>query len=81
MRHALHALTDELRRLKTAGVKTVAVSDESVATLRKAIAAHRSKRACAGPKIENRSAGVTRGWYRDVRQQRARRACGETRRQ
>lgn len=39
MRHALHAITDELRRLKTAGVKTVAVSDESVAALRRAIGA------------------------------------------
>lgn len=42
MRTALTALTDELRRLKTAGVKTVAVSDESVATLRKVIASRRS---------------------------------------
>ena len=40
MRNALHALTDELRRLKTAGVKTVAVSDASVAALRRAVAAH-----------------------------------------
>ncbi|MBI3494024.1 MAG: thiamine-phosphate kinase, partial [Acidobacteria bacterium] len=39
MRTALTALTDELRRLKTAGVKTVAVSDESVAVLRRVIAA------------------------------------------
>lgn len=34
MHHALHALTDELRRLKTAGVRTVAVSDESLAALK-----------------------------------------------
>ena len=39
MRTALHAITDELRRLKTAGVKTVSVSPESVAALRKVIAA------------------------------------------
>lgn len=39
MRTALQAITDELRRLKTAGVKTVAVSDESVAALRQVIAA------------------------------------------
>lgn len=39
MRSALIALTDELRRLKTAGVKTVSVSEASVATLRKIIAA------------------------------------------
>ena len=38
MRAVLHALTDELQRLKTAGVKSVAVSDESVAALRRAIA-------------------------------------------
>ena len=39
MRTALHALTDELRRLKTAGVKMVAVSDESVAALRRLVQA------------------------------------------
>ena len=42
MRNALHALTDELRRLKHAGVKTVAVSDESIAALRKVVAARRA---------------------------------------
>jgi uracil-DNA glycosylase family 4 len=41
MHHALHALTDELRRLKTTGVKTIAVSEESVAALRRAIS-HRA---------------------------------------
>src|SRR5688572_13296857 len=41
MRNALHALTDELRRLKSAGVKTVSVSDESVAALRRVITARR----------------------------------------
>ena len=45
MRTALTALTDELRRLKTAGVKTVAVSDESVAALRRVVAARN-----AGPR-------------------------------
>lgn len=39
MRTALHALNDELRRLKTAGVKSVSVSDETVAALRRAVAA------------------------------------------
>jgi DNA polymerase len=34
MRHALNALTDELRRMKTSGVKAVSISDESVAALR-----------------------------------------------
>jgi uracil-DNA glycosylase len=42
MRTALTALTDELRRLKAAGVKTVAVSDESLAALRAAVAAQKS---------------------------------------
>ncbi|MBL9210663.1 MAG: uracil-DNA glycosylase, partial [Opitutaceae bacterium] len=38
MQHALQALTDELRRLKSTGVKTVAVSDEAVAALRRVVA-------------------------------------------
>ena len=42
MRTALTALTDELRRLKTAGVKTVAVSEESVAALRRIMAARKT---------------------------------------
>ncbi len=42
MRAALTALTDELRRLKTAGVKSVAVSDESVAALRAVVAARKA---------------------------------------
>ena len=37
MRTALNALTDELRRLKTAGIATVTVSDESIATLRRVV--------------------------------------------
>jgi DNA polymerase len=48
MRAALNALTDELRRLKTAGVKTVAVSEESVAVLRRVIAARGGQRAAVG---------------------------------
>src|SRR5688572_24291629 len=39
MRKALHALTDELRRLKSAGVKTVSVSDASIAALRRVLVA------------------------------------------
>jgi DNA polymerase len=39
MRHALNALTDELRRMKTSGVKVVAISEESVATLRRTLQA------------------------------------------
>src|ERR1019366_3392530 len=42
MRTALTALTDELRRLKTAGVKTITVSDESIAVLRRVIVARNS---------------------------------------
>ncbi len=42
MRSALIALTDELRRLKTAGVKTVSVSEDSVAILRRIVAARGS---------------------------------------
>jgi DNA polymerase len=41
MRHALNALTDELRRMKTSGVKVVAISEESVATLRRTLQARR----------------------------------------
>lgn len=37
MHTALTALTEELRRLKASGVKTVVVSDESVAALRRAV--------------------------------------------
>jgi DNA polymerase len=39
MRTALTALTDELRRLKASGVKSVPVSPESLASLRRAVAA------------------------------------------
>lgn len=42
MRTALTILTDELRRLKTTGVKSVAVSDASVALLRKALATNQT---------------------------------------
>ena len=49
MRTALHALTDELRRLKTAGVRTVAVSDESVAALRRLVQARARGVAAAPP--------------------------------
>jgi len=37
MRNALHVLTDELKRLKAAGVKTVSVPDETLAALRQAM--------------------------------------------
>jgi uracil-DNA glycosylase len=48
MRTALTILTDELRRLKGTGVKSVSVSDESVALLRRAIAS----RAASTPAVE-----------------------------
>jgi len=40
MNLALNALTDELRRLKASGVKTVLIDDESIATLRDALQRH-----------------------------------------
>ncbi len=43
MRLALQALTDELRRLKTAGVKHIAVSDASVAELRRVVAGRKDR--------------------------------------
>lgn len=43
MHNALIALTDELRRLKTAGVKTVAVSDESIAALKTVLMGRRAE--------------------------------------
>lgn len=42
MHYAITALADELRRLKAAGVKTVSVSDESIAMLKTAIARGRA---------------------------------------
>jgi DNA polymerase len=41
MRAVIHALTDELQRLKSTGVKSVAVSDDAVAALRRAAKASR----------------------------------------
>jgi uracil-DNA glycosylase len=51
MRAALNALTNELRRLKSAGVKTVTVSDESLAALRRALAARKA----APPAVESQT--------------------------
>lgn len=48
MRTAITALTDELRRLKSSGVTTVSVSDESIAALREVVAARKA----GGPKLE-----------------------------
>lgn len=49
MRTALTAITDELKRLKATGVKSVAVSEASLATLRRVIAAHAPKNVGARP--------------------------------
>ena len=43
MRASLNALTDELRRLKAGGVKTVSVSDESLGLLRKVMTRSQSR--------------------------------------
>lgn len=47
MRQALSALTDELRRLKATGVKTVTVSDEALVSIRRAVAAFGQNRPAA----------------------------------
>lgn len=44
MRTALNVLTEELRRLKAAGVKSVSVSEDSVEALRKIVEARKSAR-------------------------------------
>lgn len=51
MHAALSALTDELRRLKAAGVKTVSVSDENVAALRRAVQAGANRQPAAVPAV------------------------------
>lgn len=48
MRTAITALTDELRRLKSTGVTTVSVSDDSIAALRRVVASRKT----ANPKLE-----------------------------
>lgn len=52
MQHALHAITDELRRLKAAGVKSVPVSDETVQDLRRVLAAHPARDTAAPAAVE-----------------------------
>lgn len=70
MRTALTALTEELKRLKTTGVSTVSVSAESLAALRKVVAARAAKSLGAAvgypvlvepvePKISVKSASTT----------------------
>lgn len=48
MHAALTALTEELRRLKASGVKTVSVSDESVAALRRVIGGRKAAAPAVG---------------------------------
>ena len=67
MRNAITALTDELRRLKTAGVKTVSVSDSSIAELRRVVRARGS--------IET---GERKSDTRDRRAETGERRSGET---
>ena len=60
MRAALNALTDELKRLKASGVKSVVVSNESLATLQKVVRARAQQNQVAAPKeasvpLENKS--------------------------
>lgn len=49
MQAALQAVTDELRRLKAAGVRTIPISDESVAALRRVIAARKAGASSVAP--------------------------------
>jgi DNA polymerase len=53
MRNALHVLTDELKRLKAAGVKTVAVPDETLAALRRAMQSQSGARTAESGKNEH----------------------------
>lgn len=57
MRQALQALTEELRRLRTSGVRNVAVSDEGLATLHRLVAAR--VRSIAAPRESTGAAGAT----------------------
>lgn len=56
MYSALTALTDELRRLKASGVKTVVVSEESLASLRKVVAARALKNHPSAPALASLTA-------------------------
>ncbi len=55
MHAALTALTEELRRLKASGVKTVSVSDESVAALRRVIGARGKTPPAKAESVEGRA--------------------------
>jgi len=58
MHAALTVLTDELRRLKAAGIKSVAVSDQSIAALRHAVA---SRSAPVAPPAASKAAPAAAG--------------------
>ena len=62
MRKALNAVTEELRRLKTAGVSTVAVSDEAITALRRVVMARKSGAKAPAEKlpVEERATPVER---------------------
>ena len=53
MRHALTVLTDELRRLKSSGVKSIVVSDESVAALRRVVEKRRATQGATAATTES----------------------------
>jgi uracil-DNA glycosylase len=57
MRATLEALTEELRRLKTAGVKTVAVTPEAMMALRAVVASRREHAASVAPAADGSSGG------------------------
>lgn len=59
MHQALTVLTDELRRLKADGVKSIVVSDESVAALRRALAQRRTTTPAAVPTAEKSPAATS----------------------
>ena len=51
MRSVLLALTDEIRRLKASGVKTISVSEESLVTLRRLVAAQQAAASAPAPAV------------------------------
>lgn len=54
MFNALHVLTDELRRLKAAGVRTVDVSEDSLQALKSAVKVHIEQRSQHGISVQNK---------------------------
>ncbi len=62
MRAALTALTDELRRLKAIGVKSVSVTDESIAILRRVVADRKSAAKPLAPIAEPAPSVQARGY-------------------